>query len=444
MATEKLRGSRRQVAAALAWSIGVAVVLAGCAGGGGDSGGGGEGTVSGELKILVSSADASDAAFRAVNDAFSEKYPDVTVDFATVPNDTYPQSQSSRLTAANVDIVVVKNLVKVPEYAKDSESTDAQLAAAGGYVDLTDEPFMSNYNSSVLDAQAFDGKQFAVPTGLSYSTGVYYNKQIFDDLGLSVPTTWSELTAAADTIKASGVSPFGIGGKDGWPAGLAMLSAANGVYPTLADKQDAAAAIWDGSLALTDEGPVSVLEKTQTIFDYAQPNFAGAGYADIPALFASGSAAMTPDGTWNEPTIAAAVGDAFDYGYFPLPASDDAADNASLNGKIELQLGVPASTKNKAAALAWLEFFSDPDVYQDFVKTSGFSPAQPDIDVSEFLDSITDYTADFELAWEQTWTPNAKAGQAATFPFDYVDLAPLGTMDAQQAAAAAAKAWVTP
>lgn len=443
MATMKLRRPRRAFAAALAGTTGLAIVLAGCAGDAG-TGSEAEGDISGDLKILVSSADASDAAFRQVNEAFAEKYPDVDIDFATVPNDTYPQSQSSRLTAGNVDIVVVKNLVEVPDYAKDSESTDAQLAAAGGYVDLTDEPFMSNYNSTVLDAQAFDGKQYAVPTGLSYSTGVYYNKSIFEDLGLSVPTTWDELMTVAESIKDSGAAPFGIGGKDGWPAGLAMLGAANGVYPTLEDKQEAAAAIWDGSLALTDAGPVSVLEKTQQIFDYAQPNFAGSGYTDIPALFASGAVAMTPDGTWNEPTIAAAVDGAFEYGYFPLPASDDATDNASLNGKVELQLGVPASTKNKAAALAWLEFFSEPTNYQSFVKTSGFSPSQPDIAVSEFLDSITDYTADFELAWEQTWTPNAKAGQAATFPFNYADLAPLGTLDAAGAAAAAADAWVTP
>jgi len=440
MATKKLRTARTigrtVVAAGVAATM---ATLAGCSGGNtsADSGG----AISGDLQILVSSAASSDAAFEAVNAAFMAKYPDVKVTFSAVSNDNYPATKSSRLTAGNVDVFVVKNMYEAPSYAADSTSDDVLLARSGGLLDLTDEPFMKKYTQSVLDTQAVDGKQFAVPTGLSYSTGVYYNKKIFADAGLKVPTTWSELENVMSVLKGKGVTPFGIGGKDGWPAGLAMLGVASGELPTAKDKQDLAASLWGQKTTLDSGVPLSILEKTQKIFENAQPNFSGASYDEIPAGFAAGKYAMTPDGTWNAPTITAAVGGAFDFGYFPLPAGDAAADNANLNGKVELQLGVAASTKNKAAALAWLDFFSSSDVYTKFVADSGFSPAQQGIAGTPFLDAIAPYTTNFGPAWEQVWVPNKNAGQDAVYPFNYMALAPLGTSTAAQAAAAAQTAW---
>jgi raffinose/stachyose/melibiose transport system substrate-binding protein len=396
---------------------------------------------SGSLQILVSSADASDAAFKAINAGFEKKFPQVKVTFSSVGNDTYPATKSSRLTAGNVDIVVVKNFVEVPKFAADSTSDDVLLARSGGLVDLTKEPFLKNYTKSVLATQQVDGKQFAVPTGLSYSTGVYYNKALFAKYGLSVPTTWTELQKVMSTLKAAGQTPFGIGGKDTWPAGLAMLGTVASTYPTAAEKSKLFKELWTGGAALTDAGPQGVLEKTETIFQNAQSNFAGTGYDEIPAGFAAGKYAMTVDGTWNAPTIKTAVNGAFDFGYFPLPASDNAADNSALTGKIELQLAAASNSKNKTAALAWLDYFSTPKNYATFVDKSGFSSAQPDIASTPFLKSIEQYTKTFQPAWDTIWVANNKAGQDAVYPFNYPALTPLGSDSAKQAAQAAQTAW---
>jgi raffinose/stachyose/melibiose transport system substrate-binding protein len=395
----------------------------------------------GALQILVSSADASDAAFEAINAGFEKMYPDVEVTLSSVSNDNYPATKSSRLTAGNVDILVVKNMVEVPDFATDATSDDVLLARSGGLVDLSDESFMTRFTPSVLDAQAIDGKQYSIPTGLSYSTGVYYNEAIFEEYGLSVPTTWSELQSVMATLKDAGVAPFGIGGKDTWPAGLAMLGTMASTYPTAADKEELVEGLWTNTVKLTDAEPQSVLEKTETIFENGQANFAGTGYDEIPAGFADGKFAMTVDGTWNEPTINSAVNGAFDYGYFPLPASENAEDNSLLNGKIELQLGIASNAQNEGAALAWMDYLSDPTNYESFVTTSGFSPAQPDVAVSDFLKSIEMYTGSFEPAWDVKWVANNKAGQDAVYPFNYPALSPLGSNEAAQAAEAAQTAW---
>ncbi|WP_374009101.1 ABC transporter substrate-binding protein [Leifsonia sp. LS-T14] len=439
MATKRLRGTtlnRRLLAGAVA--VATIGALAACSGGGGASS---DGEPSGKLQFLVSSSDATDAGFRAVNDAFEKKYPKVDVVFSTVSNDNYPATKSSRLTAGNLDLFVVKGLTETPSYAKDAATDDARLAKAGALVDLTEQPFLKQYTPSLLDAQAIGGKQYAVPTGVSYYTGVFYNKKIFADNGLTVPTTWSEFTAVVDALKAKGITPFGLGGKDSWPAGLPMLASTASLYPTAEDKQQLAKDLWTNKAKLTDPTEVKVLQQTEYVLKNAQDGAAGADYASIPAGFAAGDFAMTVDGTWDQPTIDAAVAKSFDYGYFPFPGSDTAADNALLNGKTELQLSVPTSAKNKNAALAWLRFFSDKKNYELFLQKSGFSSAQPGISTSAFLQSIGEYTKSYQPAWDQIWFANNKAGQDAVFPFNYPALAPLGSATPEQAAQAAQKAW---
>ena len=437
MATKRLRGTlgRRLIAGAVAAAtIGA---LAACSGGGGSS----DGEPSGKLQLLVSSSDATDAGFRAVNDAFEKQYPKVDVVFSTVSNDNYPATKSSRLTAGNLDLFVVKGLMETPSYAKDAATDDARLAKAGGLVDLTGESFLKQYTPTLLDAQAIGGKQYAVPTGVSYYTGVFYNKKIFADNGLEIPTTWSQFTAVVDALKAKGITPFGMGGKDSWPAGLPMLASVASLYPTADDKQQLAKDLWTNKAKLTDPTEVKVLQQTEYVLQNSQEGAAGADYTSIPSGFAAGDFAMTVDGTWDQPVIDAAVAKKFDYGYFPFPGSDDAKDNALLNGKTELQLAVPTSAKNKTAAMAWLKFFSDKKNYELFLQKSGFSSAQPGISTSAFLQSIGEYTKSYEPAWDQIWFANNKAGQDAVFPFNYPALTPLGSATPEQAAQAAQKAW---
>jgi raffinose/stachyose/melibiose transport system substrate-binding protein len=428
-------------------------MLAGCAQDGTPSpadsptGGGGESqpvapALSGDLKILVSSADASDKAFNALNDAFKAANPDVNATLTSVPNDTYDASKAAQMTAGDVDIVVIsfKGFRDTPDYALDSKTTDVQLAEAGGYLDLTNEPFMANYNPSLMDSVKIDGKAYALPTGMSYG-GVFYNKAIFAENNIEVPTTWAELEQVISTLQGKDIVPFGIGGKDIWPAGLTMLGIAASQYPSEAAEQELMDGLWQNTVKLDEGKPLTVLERTQKLFDAAQPNFAGAPYDTMPSEFAQGKFAMMMDGTWNQPTIEEAIGGAFEYGYFPLPGGDSPSDNASLYGKVELMLGVTATTQNKDAALAWLSFFSDPENYGTFVSTAGWASSQPGVKQNAFLDSIADYTANFLPNWEVLWIPNNKAGEAAMYPFNYPALTPLGTETAAGAAKAAQEAW---
>jgi raffinose/stachyose/melibiose transport system substrate-binding protein len=433
------RRSRRRGIASVS-ILAAAGLLAACSSGT-SSPAAGRGAPAGARNISGASSDASDAGFRAVNDAFMKKYPAVKIVFTAVPNANFAATNASRLTAGNVDITLA-GPKELPSYVPQSAQGDDALAAESGvYVDLTNEAMMKRFTPSVLTATKFKGKQYTVPTGVSYYTGVYYNKAIFAKYGLSVPTTWNEFVTLGDTLKKDGVAPLGIGGKDGWPAGLTMNAAVQGLYPTAQDKETLNQGLWQHTIKLTDPKPLQVLDRVQTMYGFAQKNFAGVAYSAIPAGFANGDFAMTADGTWNEPTIASAVGSKFDVGYFPIPTSDNAADNTTLGGKIELTLAVPTSAKNKTAALAYLDFFSQPANYTQFVKLAGFASAEPGIATSDFLKSLDGYTKTFSPAWDTIFVSNPKAGNAATFPFNYVAVAPLGGSTSGEAAAQSQKDW---
>ncbi len=436
MAITSKRALARAAALGTAGALALGTLL-GCSSGG-SSGGGDE--PSGTLHVLVSSAPGSDKAFKNLNADFEKKYPKVTVDFSSVPNASFAASRSSRLTAGNLDVTLGAP-VEVPKWAHGKESDDALAADAGLFMDLTDEGFVKNFTPSVIDSLKYKGKLYTIPTGLSYSTGVFYNKKIFQENGLDVPTTWSEFQDVVSKLEAAGVTPFGIGGKDGWPAGLVMMGSVQSLYPTADDKVDLARGIWDGSIKLTDPKEVHVLEQTQYVYDHAQKNFAGVPYTEIPSEFANGQFAMTVDGTWDQTTIDAAVDGKFDYGVFPFPSSGNADDNKHLGGKVELRLLAAKSAPNKTAALADLDFFSQPKEYAKFVQTSGFAPAEPDVPVSDFLQSIEPYTSTFQPEWDTIWYINADAGAPAMLAFNYAGIAPLGTGTAKDAAAAAADAW---
>jgi raffinose/stachyose/melibiose transport system substrate-binding protein len=435
MATTPFRAPRRLALA----GVGLAALLitAACSGSGGGSAPTPKGKASGSLNILVSSATGSDAGFKAVNKAFMAKYPSVKVNFSSVPNENYAQAHTSRLTAGSIDVGLA-GPVQLPSYVPASnEGDDARMADQGGLVDLTHEPFMKKYKPTVLNQIKYKGKNYTVPTGLSYYSGMFYNKKIFAANGIQVPTTWTDLMKDCAKLKSKGIVPLGIGGKDS--AGLNMLGVVQSLYPTTQDKEKLAKGLYAKSVKLNAGKQLEVLQKVQKLYSYAEPNFAGVSYATMTSDFVNGKFAMMSDGTWNTTTIQQAGGSKLDFGYFPLPASDNAADNKYLGGKVELTLAVPSNAKNKDAAIEYLSFFSDN--YQLFDDKAGFAPSVVAAKSNPFYAEIAKYTSTFEPAWDTLWIADTKAGPAAQLPFNWAGIAPMGSSDAQGAADASQKDW---
>ena len=74
----------------------------------------------------------------------------------------------------------------------------------------------ANFAPSWIALGTFNRKIYGLVFKASNKSTVWYNAHAFKNAGVKPPATWPQLTSAANTIKASGVPPYSIGGADGW------------------------------------------------------------------------------------------------------------------------------------------------------------------------------------------------------------------------------------
>jgi alpha-glucoside transport system substrate-binding protein len=100
-------------------------------------------------------------------------------------------------------------------------------AEAGTIVSLEDMGFdiaelEATFGAYLLSLVEFEGEHWGIPTNVNLKSMVWYPKDDFDAAGYTVPTTWDDLMALGDQIKADGSTPwcvgFESGGATGWPA----------------------------------------------------------------------------------------------------------------------------------------------------------------------------------------------------------------------------------
>lgn len=396
---------------AVALSSALLLSLTACGGNDASEGKDTTGTATGKktvIKILHWKQDNINKAIESINKKFEEKYPEYKIEYTTTgPNDEYIQAQRSRITAGDVDILADLSGMRLSpkEWTPGAKVPDWQQWIDSGLIaDLSNEEFVKNYNANDIEkAGTYNGKVYAIPTGKVAMSGFFYNKQIFEENNLTVPTTWTEFINVLDTLKSKDITPIVAAGKDVWPLKMPVFGLQAKILAG-GDQDKWIEGVWKGTSAFNDETAVEVLDKMKTLQDnYFIDGFMGIDYATAPSYFATGKAALLADGTWDAPTITAANPD-IEYGYFPIPATEDAAKNKSLVGKYDVTWYVTENGPNKEGALKWLEFFSEPENYTEYVKAAGFMPTQDNIKTeSEFIDNeLAPYLkgGEFELAYE--------------------------------------------
>ncbi|MFI5572314.1 ABC transporter substrate-binding protein [Streptomyces sp. NPDC051740] len=73
-----------------------------------------------------------------------------------------------------------------------------------------------NYSQGWQDIGKVDGKQYGVYYKAANKSLIWYNAQVFENAGAAEPKTWDELLTAAQMVYDSGVTPFSVGGAEGW------------------------------------------------------------------------------------------------------------------------------------------------------------------------------------------------------------------------------------
>ncbi len=226
--------------------------------------------------------------------------------------------------------------------------------------------------------------------------GVYYRKDIFEELGLSVPKTFEEFEAAMETIKAAGQVPLTFGNLDGWPAGQVYGEI---WYTMLADRAALDDLIygWGKGATWDSEENVAAAGKLQEWVDngYFTPGFEGIGYEDSGSLFDNGEGAMMLTGSWMSSTFQAGPnGD--NIGFFLVPPAAEGGFKMSTGGT-STAYAIRAGSANADLAAEYIDLMMSDKAAEAWVE-SGTVPVAA---VDPALAGSGTMFGDMVAAWNQ-------------------------------------------
>ena len=249
----------------------------------------------------------------------------------------------------------------------------------------------ANFDPFLVNLATVDGKLLGVPAKADLKSLVWYSPSVFKAKGYTVPTTWAELTALGDKMRADGISPWCIGIESGeatgwpltdWMEDLMLRMHGPDVYdkwvshqipfndPMVKDVADMVGQIWFG------EG--NVLGGRESI---PSTGFANAGY---PIL--DGTCGMHRQGNFYGANFLTAkpdvkFGDDGDVNVFYLPTINKDFGNVTLTAGI-----YAVSFNDKPETQSAMEFLASADFANARAKAQqgGFLSPNKKIDVNSY------------------------------------------------------------
>lgn len=199
-----------------------------------------------------------------------------------------------------------------------------------------------------------DGKTYLAPVFYS-PTGLWYDASKFEDG--KTPTTWDEMWAYGDTLKAEGKALFTYpqaGYLDGTL--FAMLYQAGGAdYYKKALEYDANT--WNGKEGQLVIDTVSKLSGYTWDATVANANSDG-GFKKNQQAVIDGDVAFMPNGNWVVGEMAESTPEGFKWGFMPLPAYEEGGDRYAYT--FFEQVWAPKEAENPDDAKAFIKFlYSD-------------------------------------------------------------------------------------
>lgn len=346
-----------------------------------------------KVQLLTWSNAATVEYLKSIAEDFHKEYPQYELEVTEVPSGEIDQVIQTRIIAGDVDIVSFQTFSKPQEdWNKNQIDKPAwqEYIDNGQLLELTDKAFINNFNKNTLMGNAYNGKLYSVSVATVAYTGLFYNKAIFEELGLEVPKTWDEFIAVCEAVKADGkYNVLSAGAGDQWPLNMFSNAIISANYQD--DAKEFGQKILTGEIKHTDPESMLIYDCMEQFGSYMEDGVAGVAYSDAPGRFASGNLAMYADGAWSAGDIKNA-GANFEFGYFPLPGVAPRADglDPQYGIKYDLSFSVPTKAPNQDGAIAFLDYFSKKDVYTGFVNATGMTPTEDGIvSENEFLNSLT-------------------------------------------------------
>lgn len=321
--------------------------------------------------------------FEALEQKFNETHDDIELKIDS-PNDAMTILKTRFIREDYPDIIGIGGDINYSNFL------DSNML-----MDISDYEGLDNIKDAYLAVDKelefipMDGV-YAVPY-MANAAGVLYNKDLFDQHGWTIPTTWDEFTALCESIQDAGIQPLYFGFKDTWTC----LAPWNAISVDLAPS-DVCAQVNRGETTFTEQYR-EVAERTKALLQYAQDDPFAYSYNDACTAFARGESAMYVIGSYAVPQIKSVNPD-MNIDSFVFPASNNAEENI-LNSGNDLQFSIMENCPNKEAAYEVLDFLLEDENVQAYIDDQSAVPCKEgDFVLPTMLSGMFSYIEEGKLA----------------------------------------------
>ena len=288
---------------------------------------------------------------------FQEAYPNINIEVEKIKDDSeYWNAMKMRASANQLPDVMFNKpftLSRFKDYLIDLSDLDATR------------------NNELAAGYGLDGKILGIPMTAGYEY-VYYWKDMFEEAGVEVPTTWDQLKEVSRTLQDyygkdnPDFMAIALGAKDEWPdypfmEFMPALEGGNGQNWNDMAKTDAPFA--------ADTDIAKAYQKAYDLFTSGVfgKDPLGLGSDQATALFAQKQAAITALGDWGLQNIQNGTDDYSQLGTFYLPARNTESGPFRVIVQGDSFMGITTHSKNPEAAKAFVEWFYSDAWYPGYI-----------------------------------------------------------------------------
>ncbi len=304
-------------------------------------------------------------------------------------SDTLPRSVDSD---QGPDVAMVNN----------GEALQGPMLRAGQILSLADydaeygwserfAPSLLARTSYSADGTVFgEGELVGVPIE-SEIVGFFYNKQIFADNGLEVPTTYEEFETLLGALREAGVEPLVMGNLDKWQA-IHLFGELHGVNTT---REFLDGLIYRrGDADFTDP---SILEAANRMSGWVEAGylldgFEGLSADDAQALFLTGVGGVLIQGSWAGGAVRDGLGE--NAGFFLMPPLADETPVLHVGG-VGIPYGITANATDPDVAAAFIDGLVSEETFTRIVESGNL----PLGEISDDLITPDTVTGDLYAGW---------------------------------------------
>ena len=288
----------------------------------------------------------------------------------------------ARVLSGNAPTAVQLKGPAIQEWYEETGLADiGAVAEENGWADVLPEQIAAHMKC--------EDQWCAAPVNVHRVNWIWGNKQILDEHGIAMPTTWDEFNAAAEKLQAAGVTPLAHGGQN-WQDATVFETVVLGLGGPEFFQQ---ALVDLDPEALTSDTMKAVFDQMRTIRGFVDPNFSGRDWNLATAMVMNNEAAFQIMGDWAKGEfLAAGKVPGTDFVCAPTPG-EGFLYNVDSFAFFELD----GEDKQQGQALL-ASLIMGPEFQHTFNLNKGSIPARTDVSLDDFDDcakqSNADMTAD--------------------------------------------------